>query len=169
MSRLGFVIVLASTSAACSAGLSDRETTALRAADSARTNCDAQVLDEDRVVVDPSLVASVNPLYARVHSGRDSSARLLGAEIRLRSPDGLNPTQVDRVLECHAARRALGLAVSPLPSDPFATAVNIDVRADHSLYVVRLTAPDLDAARRTLALARAYASDGRDIYASAAH
>jgi hypothetical protein len=173
MSRLGFVLVLASTSAACTTGLSTRNTAVHDATVSARTKCDAQVLVDDRAVVDPVLVESVEPLYGHVHCGKgDLEARLIGAEIRLRSPDGLSPARVDRALECHAARRMLGLPVSPIANDPYGgtdSLVDIDVQSDHDVYVVRLTAGDFNSARQTLALANAYASEGRAAYASTNH
>jgi hypothetical protein len=172
MGRLVFVIALASAAAGCSTGMNTQQVTAQHAEVSSRTKCDPQVLVQDRAVVDPTLVVSVAPLYSFEHSNEGTEWRLIGAEIRTRSPGPLSPAQVDRVLECHAARRALGRPVSPIAYDPYGETeglLDIDVQSERDTYVVRLTTNNIDAARRVLAAANAYAGVGRDALASAHH
>jgi hypothetical protein len=64
-------------------------------------------------------IASVEPLYANVMSGKGPSSRLQGAVITFRALPGMTAQWLQRVVDCHLARNAaLGHQVPEMPYCP---------------------------------------------------
>jgi hypothetical protein len=105
-----------------------------------------------------SMVDSVEPAYVYANGGPNGRiARLAGAQIHMHPLQGASREWVERALECHEARIALGEA--PSGADPYRPAqawVDIDVQSDRDGYVVRLTSDDVGDAHEILQRAQSF-------------
>ena len=116
---------------------------------------------------DSRSVISVEPLmFARSTRGSQDE-HLLGATLGITPPHGVSSEELERLLNCHAARSLLSRQGEPVfPDDPYWLAghvVHISVRFDQGATLVDLEAKDVEGAHEILARAMALAAQGRQI------
>jgi hypothetical protein len=107
----------------------------------------------------PSLVEAVEPAYSTVPTGNDRVIRLRGARLHLRPDLNVSAEALQRTLECHQARVALGDSPA-LADDPYAlpgTWLDIDVDSSGDGMVAAVQVDRFDDARRVLDRARSFA------------
>lgn len=137
------------------------KTPADQAAFMERTRCAA---DDDEKALGPVLggeaVQRVQPLYSTVEGAKTGHmAELRGATVVVQALPGLTAEWLDRALECHSAREALGHTSAP-SDDPFwlpGSSVDIDVRSARDGFDVAITAYSSSDARQVLTRANAFA------------
>lgn len=125
------------------------------------TRCGPEVNDGDLApVLSGEAVQGVGPLYSTVESNKSGEeSRLRGAVITVGAVPGVTAEWLDRELECHGARLALGRTTST-PDDPFwlpGSFVDIDVRPAKDGFVVGVAGFSSADARQILDRARAFA------------
>jgi hypothetical protein len=112
----------------------------------------------------PSQIESVEPAYSFVSSGPiDRQARLRGARVHLRPAPSLSRELLQRSLECHQSRVALG-AVEQLADDPYVLPgawLDIDVDSEGDGFVVAVRVDKLADAKAILERARRFATSRR--------
>jgi len=110
-------------------------------------------------VLSASSVQNVEPLYATLEGAKSGlHAELRGATVVVAALPGMTAEWLDRALECHSAREALGHAPAP-SADPFwlpGSSVDIDVRSARDGFNVAVTGYSPDDARQILARANAF-------------
>jgi len=87
-------------------------------------------------------VKAVWPLYVKLRTGpRNSYAqKLVGAQLEVAAGQAMTAEELQRLLRCHQARRALG-EVAPAETDPFSLAdswIDIQVRSERQGLIVSL-------------------------------
>jgi hypothetical protein len=127
----------------------------------ASTRCGPEVKDSDlAAVLSGQAVQAVGPLYATVEAGKSGEeSRLRGAVLTISALPGVTAEWLDRELECHGARVALGRATST-PEDPFwlpGSSVDIDVRPAKDGFVVGVAGYSSADARQIFDRAQAFA------------
>jgi hypothetical protein len=125
------------------------------------TRCGPEVNDSDLApVLSGQAVQAVGPLYATVEAGKSGEeSRLRGAVLTISALPGVTAEWLDRELECHGARVALGRATST-PEDPFwlpGSSVDIDVRPGKDGFVVGVAGYSPVDARQIFDRAQAFA------------
>jgi hypothetical protein len=112
----------------------------------------------------PSQVEAVEPAYSFVSSGPvDRQAHLRGALLHLRPAPALSRESVQRSLECHQARVALGSG-RQLADDPYVLPgawLDVDVDSEGDGFVVAVRADRLADAKAVLDRARRFAASKR--------
>jgi hypothetical protein len=107
-----------------------------------------------------TLVESVEPAYRTVDSGNDRAIRLRGARLHLRPSLNVSAEALERTLECHQARVALGESRA-IVNDPYVLPgawLDIDVDSTGDGLVAAVEVSRFDDARRVLDRARSFAS-----------
>jgi hypothetical protein len=111
----------------------------------------------------PALVESVEPAYSTVPSGNDRVIRLRGARLHLRPALNVSAEALQRTLECHQARVALGNDPT-IARDPYVLDgawLDIDVHSGGDGLVALVLADRFDDARAVLDRARSFAPPRR--------
>jgi hypothetical protein len=111
-------------------------------------------------VLSGSAVEGWEPLYWTISSHGDPGKRLAGASFTVHPLQGYSAERLGRSLECHSARRVLGL-LPPAGSlrDPFwlpGRTVDIDVEPSGNEFAVFVYSDDVDDAGAIVARARAF-------------
>jgi len=134
------------------AACAGRPQAGVQAAGVEREQCDASSTAQDGLVRSLRVI-HVEPLYSHVRSNNTSEARVNGAKLVVRPPQGVSAEQLTRVLQCHSARVLLGqLSGNEVGSDPYWLPngwVNIEVTPDNGNFAVTLSA---DTVRDNLAV-----------------
>jgi hypothetical protein len=134
-----------------------------RAASQALRDAEARVCaglaDEDRDIspfVHKEDIASVEPLYANVMSGKGQYARMEGAVITFRALPGMSAPWLQRLVDCHLARNAaLGHEVPEMPYCPLVPrGVTATVTPTSTGFAVAVRSDDVDTANEVLRRAR---------------
>lgn len=120
--------------------------------------------DDDDKALGPVLggdaVQGVQPLYGTVEGAKTGHQLVLrGATVIVSALPGMTAEWLDRALECHGAREALGHAPAA-PNDPFwlpGSFVDIDVRSAKDGFDVAIAGYSSDDAREILVRASAFA------------
>jgi hypothetical protein len=101
-------------------------------------------------------VASVEPLYANVTSGRGQYARMLGAVVTFRAVPGMSAQWLQRVVDCHLARNAaLGHESPEMPYCPLVPkGVTATVAPTSTGFAVAVQSDDVNTANDVLRRAR---------------
>jgi hypothetical protein len=112
----------------------------------------------------PSIIESVEPAYARMHSGGGADkVRLRGANLHMRPTLNMPPAVLQRALECHQARVTLGNATE-LREDPYVLAgswLDIHVSSTDEGLVAAVVTDSFDDAQRVADRARKFATSAR--------
>jgi hypothetical protein len=127
------------------------------------TKCQAESERHAADALSATLVEAVEPAYSTVPSGNDRAIRLRGARLHLRPALNVSAEALQRTLECHQARVALGDSVE-VADDPYALRgawLDIDVSSGGDGLVVAVLADEFDDARRELSRARDFAKASR--------
>jgi hypothetical protein len=160
--RMAWLLSLATAVASCGeASPQSAKSPADRAAFMERTRCAA---DDDDKALAPVLTGDatqgVHPLYSTVEGAKTGhQEELRGATVVVAALPGMTAEWLDRALECHSAKEALG-HVPPAPDDPFflpGSTVDIDVRSARDGFDIAISAFSSDDARQVLARANAFA------------
>jgi len=110
----------------------------------------------------PSSVISVEPVYFTRSERGDQQAHLIGATIALRPIPDVSSEELERLLNCHAARSQLHRAGEPaVPDDPYwvpGQVVHLTVELDEGDTRVKIEGNDFTAGKEILARARAFAA-----------
>jgi hypothetical protein len=112
------------------------------------------------VALSATLVEAVEPAYATVDSGNDRVIRLRGARLHLRPSLNVSSEALERTLECHQARVALGDSPA-MVNDPYVLPgawLDIDVDSTGDGLVAAVEVSRFDDARLILDRARRFAS-----------
>jgi hypothetical protein len=101
-------------------------------------------------------IASVEPLYANVSSGKGPYARLEGAIVTFRAVPGMTAQWLQRVVDCHMARNAaMGHESPEMPDCPLVPKdVSAQVTATSTGFAVAVRSDDPAAANEVLRRAR---------------
>jgi hypothetical protein len=111
----------------------------------------------------PSIVERVDGAYVWMHGGVSDITRLRGANLHMRPTVNIPPAVLQRALECHEARVALGEATE-LPEDPYVLAgswLDIHVSFSEEGLVASVQTDSFDDAQRVLDRARKFATAAR--------
>ena len=155
--RLAGAAALAGVSVTGCGRAAPATTPADKAAAVETSKCSATVNEHDLVpVLTGSAIESVEPLYTRV-AMRDSDVQgaLHGAWITVRPLPGMTAELLERSLECHSARAALGRVDGPA-TDPFtlpSALVDISVEPEGDAFRVGVGAPRNEEAHEILSRA----------------
>ena len=156
------VVLLALAAAACGESSAQGvKSPADRAAFMERTRCAPD--DDDKAlgaVLGGSAVQRVQPLYSTVDNAKGGlQAELRGATVVVEALPGITAEWLDRALECHGAKEALGHTTAA-SDDPFwlpGSSVDIDVRSAKDGFDVAVSAYSSSDAHQVLARANAFA------------
>jgi hypothetical protein len=101
-------------------------------------------------------IASVEPLYSNVISGKGQNARLQGAVVTFRAVPGMTAQRLQRLVDCHLARNAaLGHQVPEMPYCPLVPkGVTATVTTSSTGFAVAVQSDDVDTANEVLRRAR---------------
>lgn len=101
-------------------------------------------------------IASVEPLYANVSSGKGQNARLEGAVITFRAVPYMTAEWLQRIVDCHLARNAaLGHEVPEMSYCPLVPkGVTAIVKPTSAGFAVEVRADDIDTANEVLRRSR---------------
>jgi hypothetical protein len=126
-----------------------------------RTRCGPEVKDSDLApVLGGQAVQDVGPLYSSVEVGKSGEqSQLRGAVLTISALPGVTAEWLDRELECHGARLALG-QVKSSPADPFwlpGSTVDIDVRPAKDGFIIAVAGYSTADAHQILDRAQAFA------------
>jgi hypothetical protein len=116
----------------------------------------------------PSVVMSVEPAYVHMNAPAWGDVRLRGASLRMRPTLNMPVGVLQRTLECHQARVALGDAAE-LDEDPYVLAgswLEIHVSGTEEGLVAAVYADSIEDARRVVDRARKFAAAGRQVDAA---
>jgi hypothetical protein len=160
MTAIGLTAMVVALAAGC-------ETAAKSPADQAafmeRTRCGPDV-DENAIapILDGKAVLDVAPMYSTFEANKSGEqSQLRGARLNVSALPGITAEWLDRALECHGAKLALGHAVA-LPDDPFwlpGATVDIDVRSAKDGFAVGIAGYSASDAHRILERAEAFAKE----------
>jgi hypothetical protein len=156
------VVLLALAAVACGESSAQGvKSAADHAAFMERTRCAAD--DDDKAlgaVLGGSAVQRVQPLYSTVDNAKAGlQAELRGATVVVEALPGITAEWLDRALECHSAKEALGHTTAA-SDDPFwlpGSSVDIDVRSARDGFDVAVSAYSSSDAHQVLARANAFA------------
>ncbi len=97
-------------------------------------------------------IASVEPSYQTVRSGKTETRELHGATVVFRALPGLTAPWLQRVVDCHLARNAaLGHAVPEMPYCPLVPkGVSATVTETRDGFAVTISAKDAETANEIL-------------------
>jgi hypothetical protein len=154
---------LSSFAAACSlstaCSIFDMSSVNDKAVRTERLQCEAKTLASDRDIVASATVLDVGAQYSSHTSG---VSQVFATRIVMRPPEGVSVDRMTRILQCHAARQALGHADGPpIANDPFYlpnTWLNISVRQEDGNFVAAIGADTTDQNLKVLRRAKAYAA-----------
>jgi hypothetical protein len=126
-----------------------------------RTRCGPEVTDGSLApILDGKALQKVGPLYSTVEADKSGEqSQLRGATLTVSALPGVTAEWLDRELECHGARLALGKATST-PEDPFwlpGSTVDIDVRPTKDGFIIAVAGFSTSDARHILNRAEAFA------------
>jgi hypothetical protein len=101
-------------------------------------------------------IASVDPLYANLSSGKGPNARLEGATVTFRAVPGMTAQWLQRVVDCHLARNAaMGHEAAEMPDCPLVPKnVSAQVTATSTGFAVSVRSDDPATANEVLRRAR---------------
>jgi hypothetical protein len=160
---VGLVAALAAVTSACGAGTAQvARSPADQAAFMERTRCSA---DDDEKTLAPVLngatLLSVHPRHSATFgsSGKGDGARLRGVVLTVGAAAGVTDVWLDRALECHSAKAALG-HIATGADDPFylpGSTVDIDVRSAKDGFDIIVSGYSQDDATQVFARAEAFA------------
>jgi len=124
------------------------------------TRCGPEVKDGDLApVLSGKAVEAVGPLYSTVEVDKSGEqAQLRGAVLTVNALPGVTAEWLDRELECHGVRVALG-RVTSTADDPFwlsGSSVDIDVRPAKDGFLVAIAGYSSPDARQILERAQAF-------------
>jgi len=125
------------------------------------TRCGPEVNDSDLApVLGGQAVQGVGPLYSTIEANKSGGqSQLRGALLTVNALPGVTAEWLDRELECHGARLALG-RVTSTPDDPFwlpGSSVDIDVRPTKDGFLVGIAGYSSTDAHKILDRAQAFA------------
>jgi hypothetical protein len=165
--RLSLALSLAASSALSACGacgwfplLPDRRTPVDRAHELTE-RCKEESEPSAAYALSPSMIESVEPAYARFHSGGGADVvRLRGANLHMRPALNMPPAALQRALECHQARVTLGRATE-LHEDPYVLAgswLDIHVSSTDDGLVAAVVTDSFDDAQRVVDRAGKFAT-----------
>jgi hypothetical protein len=112
---------------------------------------------------EPSSIVSVAPLYFTKSVRGDQEQELLGVTLVLRPFPGMTSQELERLLNCHAARSQLRKVGEPtVANDPYwvpGHVVRISVDFDEGVTKVKVEGRDFTTAKEALARARAFVAE----------
>jgi hypothetical protein len=139
------------------------------AAEVARKRCGSDIEESSLApIFNKEAIVKYEPAYLSARScGAGSGGcykRLTGAVITIKAMKGFTAEFLDRVLECHSARRVLGaIAASEIPNDPFwlpGRTVDIDVISTGPEFAATIRSLDVTEAQEILDRAKAFIETG---------
>jgi len=171
MNKLATVVIALGLS--CSALACVPEPTPVqRAARVAREQCrDPNALREEARVLQQTIVVRVEPVTSVSWSTRQQGAWFLGAtKLFAIPPPGMSPDEMARALQCHSAKALLSnVDPTAFADDPFYLPdawVDSEVKAEHGLFVVTLSADKIWQNLAILHRATAFASTHHEVSSS---
>ena len=160
--RVGALALLAALGACAPAATRAAQTAADREAMVERTRCDAQGDERSLApVLRGEAVQSVEALYTSGETAPGARSEVRGVSITVQALPGMTAESLDRALECHSARAALGDSRAAW-DDPFflpGSFVGIDVRAAGYGFEVQVAGSSSDEGYAILTRAQAFAKE----------
>jgi hypothetical protein len=157
--ELCLTIAAAASSLSTACSLFDISSINDKAMRTERMQCEARTLAVDRSIIASATVLDVGAQYSSHTSG---VSQVFATRIMMRPPEGVSVDRMTRILQCHAAREALGRADGePIANDPFYlphTWLDISVREQDGDFVAVIGADTTDQNLAVLRRAKAYAA-----------